>query len=30
MEAWPAISPQRLHFPIDCCLLMAEQYYNAS
>src|SRR6267142_6660747 len=25
MEAWPAISPQRLHFPIDCCLLMAER-----
>src|ERR1700674_757931 len=26
MEAWPAIFPQRLHFPIDCCLLMAEHY----
>src|SRR5207245_8232785 len=24
MEAWPAISPQRLHFPIDCCLPIAE------
>ena len=30
MEAWPAISPQRLHFPIDSRLLMAENYYNAS